>query len=204
VVVTTLANLGANDSLDIIQYGSPGALLNNPFAATSVNGVTVSGTVLNGKGAVGQQAGPGFPNATWNGGFAPGTYLISNQFGGDVAFSFGQGILGFGVSVDDAFSTFTGGSIEAFSDMQASISLGKFALPGRTSRGLIFAGIEDTTADIRAVIVHDNSNYFAFGPISLLEAGPAAASAPEPSALALTAIGFLAVIIFRRFTFARR
>jgi hypothetical protein len=88
--------------------------------------------------------------------------------------------------------------------MQASISLGKFALPGRTSRGVIFAGIEDTTADIRAVIVHDNSNYFAFGPISILESAPAAVTAPEPSAFALAAIGFLAVAIFRRFTFARR
>jgi hypothetical protein len=89
--------------------------------------------------------------------------------------------------------------------LSAQTSLGKFTLLAAPFKTPAFAGIADTTADIRAV-VHDSSNYFAFGPISLLESVPAGvpARAPEPSAFALAAVGILVVTIFGRPALFRR
>lgn len=168
------------------------------FTVTTSNGTVIT-VKESGILAIGNQDGPGCPG--WVGHFAPPcTPIMSNQFGGDVTFTFSAGIKGFGTAMDDAFQNFLGGYIEAFSDTAATSSLGQFSIA--PFAGLVFAGVVSSTPEIRAIVLHDQSSYFAFGTLSVVEQVATPPGAPEPSA-ALLVLGGLALIPVRRWSLRR-
>lgn len=193
VSVSSVGGLGVSSTFDMGLFGAVNSTFLTPHTAS---GLTAGGATVDVLAAtpiavlaISQQA----PTGSWSGHYPDATLILNNQFTGDVSFTFSGGIYGFGASLDDAFGgNFTGGYIQAYSDTARTQSLGQFALSSGT--GLIFAGVLSTNPDILAITLHDNSNYFATGPLSLVESAPT----PEPVSAVLVLAGLSGAVFLRR------
>jgi hypothetical protein len=205
-LVTSLASLGANDTVNWGQLGPVGTSPSNPFTAVSgLGGVTV--TVANlGDGGI-PTATSQLSNASTYG--LPGTLpVLDDQFLGPVTIGFSIPVTGVGFYLADAFGAgpFVSATIQEF---DGNTSLGSFTEPATPGSAILFIGVLDASADVTKIEIStaDNSgdNYFAIDTLNLSDAAPVnqiAPSTPEPSTLILTGVA-LAVVVGRR-GFARR
>jgi len=192
--VDTLADLGANDQVLWATNSVP----NGPqINVTSTNNVMVTLTEA-GTFAEEQQA----PMGAWSGDFPANAYIIDNQWYGPTTIDFSTAVLGFGVYVDNAWSSSPAtATIDAFN---GTTMLGSFQV---TSTGLQFLGVSDPVAEITSVtITSDSSNgkgYYAFGDLNIIDALPvtnipAPSGVPEPASAGLALAGAVLAVVLRR------
>ena len=180
--VASAAALASNDSYDWASLGAA----TNPIHVTSVLGNALTISLASSNAAVVHQ---GFG---YSGSFPVGTYALYNQFNGDYTIAFGTPVMGFGTDLDDAFQGAFDATIEAFA---GTTSLGVFPASTLTAHTLLYLGVSDDVAEITSVKLHESSNYFAIGPLSLIT------TVPEPSddqSFAAAAIGMAGLVSLRR------
>jgi hypothetical protein len=189
--VGSLGALGANDAL---LWSAPGGTVSGTqFSLTSMNGVGVTGQQPSGGYAIIQQA----PMGSWNGDFPANAFIVDNNWGGPSTFTFSTPIQGFGVSLDNAWSTLN--STDTIQVFNGANLLNTFTVNGT---GLLFLGVLDDTAEITSVVVTSNNangnGYFAFSDLSLVDPVRTPAGVPEPATVGLMVAGIGAMLLGRR------
>lgn len=191
--VTSLAALGANDSIDWGQIGTINTTFSTPLFATSTGGINAVVT------SAGNQIRLTEQSNGWAGNFTPGEQLLwTNLIGPDITITFGTPVYGVGAQIQaDFFGAFTA---------EVQLSNGDiFTLPGNsTSNGdgsAIFLGELDGVSDISSIrfdltsAVSNSINDFAIGTL-YLRTGPV--NVPEPLTLSLFGTGFVGATAMRR------
>lgn len=192
VQITSLGALGANDG---VQWNASSVVHLLSFPATSNGGIQLTITEATGGYSLGQQA----PAGGFNGDFPANAYIVDNNWGGPTTYAFTTPITGFGVSLDNAWSTLTStASIQAY---HGNTLLGSFSVivPGST---LAFLGVLDTIADIDSVTVTSDSpngnGYYAFGDLAMVDAAAPTSGVPEPATAAIVLPVIAGLIAWRR------
>lgn len=184
--VTTLAALGANDTVDFSVF-APNTIFTNAFFVHSSGGIGVQTTEPSSAFASLRQA----PVGSWVGNFPSGTAIIYDQGpSGPVTFSFSAPIQGFGLTIDDAFG---GGYTGAITEFNGTTVLGTFT-SSSPQPATMFLGVLDATADITSITIGTTAvgnNSFAFANLSLVDAAsiPLVTSVPEPASIGFVLAG---------------
>lgn len=186
VVVTSQAGQGANDFVRWGQLGTDSTLLGAGFNATSVQGVTVAGT-LTGANSLVSVVCPAVPCSWKSATFSSGDSVIwtsdaGNSGNGPVTLVFGTAITGVGALIQaNAPGQFTA-QIQALNG--ASV-LGTFTVTSDAAGDAVYIGVQDQTApnitsvvfSITACAPVDSSGCTDFAIDTLnLDQGPAVAS----------------------------
>lgn len=179
-----------NDTVDWGQLGAPGTTIPNPFNATSVGGVGVTGSFAGTTGVTAQQG------TNWFGNFAPGDNLVWTNFPGQgpLTLSFNAGLTTVGFQIQsDFYGTFTA-KIDSYN---GNTLLGSFSENGVSNangdNSAIYIGVLDQTGpNINKIVVSisgtsDNGD-FAINKMSLTKGQT---GVPEPGSLLLLASGVL-------------
>jgi hypothetical protein len=196
--VGSRAALGGNDFIDWSQLGPQNTVVGSPSALVSNGGLNASISTSNSTNMQRLDQSSG-----WNGNFAPGDPLIWNQAGqGDLIISFATGVFGVGAQVQaDFFGAFTG-TISAYD--QFNNLLGTFNFNGvsdpNSDNSAVFAGVQDTTADIFKVVFHTSDifggNDCAINQLDLVTGRGVPDTGTTLSLLSLAIIG---ICLMRRF-----
>jgi hypothetical protein len=155
--VASAGLLNANDTLTWAQLGADGTAVPNPSVVTSVAGRTVTLSQATGHGFV-SSAGSGYGPM-----YAPGErlYLTDDGFGNNGApltFVFAQDISGFGVVCDpDYYSSGFAGTISAYDAADNLLGNFAFSVSAQQQYKQVFAGVSDTSPDIRRVVIDGTS-----------------------------------------------
>jgi hypothetical protein len=196
--VTSLAALGATDSVDWGQFGPPFTLLTTPETWTSGGGLTgevgITGSTVGTQNFERVDQGNG-----WAGNFTPGDHLLWNQGGPgqtniDFGILFNAGLaFGGGLQIQaDFFGAFTA-TVTAF-DVNGN-TLGSFSEAGNSNSNgdgsAIFIGLKDTAQEISFLDfnVVDVTSGDSMAIDTLYLAG--GSSVPEPASLLLIGSGLL-------------
>ena len=203
--VSSLGALGANDQTTWSQLGPDSTTIPSPFTATSMGGVTVTGTFQTGSsGLVAVQG------TSWTGGFPAGDSLVwtfdatKNTFGagsGPLQLGFSSNVSAAGVEIQSDEPVQFTAKIEAF---QGATSLGSFSQTSDTASDPVFIGlIDQTNANISSVVISLTSGPSDLGDFAidtLFSRNPA--STPEPATITLlggiSAIGMVGYAWRRR------
>jgi len=147
---------GANDSTSWSGLGSDGTVIPQSFAATSTDGVAISGSFAGNAGLVAVQC-PVAPSCSWTGGFNVGDTLVwtfdnavnVNSGSGPLTLRFGTAVLAGGVTIQADFPGVFTASVEAFN---GSSLLGTEAVVSDSNGDPVFIGVQDTAADITSLV----------------------------------------------------
>ncbi len=178
--VTTLAALGANETIDWSVTHPVGA------QSFTVNNVTISEPSSTFKqliqGAVG-----------WAGNFPTGTYVEYDQEpSGPITFTFASPVQGFGLTLNNDFG---GGFTGTINEYNGATLLASYTSASQPLGTLLFLGVLDPTFDITSVTVDTagigGNHAFAFGNLSVVETP--SANAPEPASSGMFALALLAL-----------
>ena len=198
--VGTITRAGYNDSVDWGQLGACNQSVAPTFNATSVGGLTVTGSEASGHVEEDIQSPPGCSYDGWSGNFAPGANLLwtAQSLGagsGPITLGFSSPVSGAGLQIQpDAIGAFTA-EIDAY---DGATLLGTFLENGvSTENGdnsAIFIGINDLSApDITSVVIGVlGNNNFSVNQLSLLTTPMT--STPEPSSVGMSLLLGLGVI----------
>ena len=197
VQVSTPASLNQNDSVQWFYVS--GTISGTSINTASDASIGVNLTMAGGGFSKIQQA----PAGSWNGDFPANAYIIDNNWGGPVTVTFATPIMGFGVSLDDAWSSLpANGTISAY---HGNTLLGTFNVSGT---GLFYLGFRDTTAEIDSVtFTADSQNgngYFSFGDLQMVIPEGESSPVPEPATAGLAVVSGAAMLLARRLHRPRR
>jgi hypothetical protein len=151
-LVTNQTAQNANDSVSWSQLGGDAHPVANTFGATSVGGLTVSGTLAGASSISGPSSQtavvcpPASGTCSWTGGFTAGDEVLwtadaYNGGNGPVTLTFGQGITGAGALIQsDAPGQFTV-QIQAFN---GSAAIGSFSEISDLNGDPVYIGVNDS------------------------------------------------------------
>jgi hypothetical protein len=155
-VITLWDGTGANDSTSWSGLGSDGTVILQSFAATSTDGVAISGSFAGNAGLVAIQC-PAAPSCSWTGGFNVGDTLVwtfdnavnVNSGSGPLTLGFGKAVLAGGAEIQaDAPGQFTA-QVSAF---DGSNPIGTFTVTSDLAGDPVFIGAKDTAAKITSLV----------------------------------------------------
>jgi hypothetical protein len=146
---------GANDSTSWSALGPDGTVIPHGFAATSTDGVAISGSFAGNSGLVAIQC-PAAPSCSWTGNFAAGDALVwtfdnTNNIGtAPLTLGFGTAVLAGGAEVQaDFLGAFTA-QVEAFG-LSGPLG-GPFTVMSDAAGDPVFIGVQDTSAEITSLV----------------------------------------------------
>ena len=182
--VSSLAGLGATDSIDWGQLGGTFTSVSSGVTVTSTLGQTA--TVTSGGGMERRDEANG-----WGGNFANGEHLLWTAGNGpDITLTFANAVQSVGAQFQaDFYGPFTAELIGSNGAVLGSFALGGNS-DGNNDNSAVFVGLMSTSADIKQVQFHLTSsvgspNDFAIGTVSF-----AGGAVPEPATWALMITGF--------------
>ena len=191
--VSTLAGLGATDSIDWSQLGGEFTTVNSGATVTSALGQTA--TLTSGGSMLRINEGSG-----WGGNFANGEHLLWTAGNGpDITLTFDHAVSAVGAQFQaDFYGPFTAELIGSNGDVLGSFALGGNS-DGNNDNSAVFLGLKSSSADIKQVEFHLTSAYYQPNDFALGTVSFAGGAVPEPTTWALMLAGFgLAGAVLRR------
>ena len=182
--VSSLAGLGATDSIDWGQLGGSYTTVGSGVTVTSTLGehatVTSGGTM--------ERRDEG---SSWGGNFAPGEHLLwTAQNGPDITLTFDHAVSAVGAQFQaDYYGPFTAELIGSNGAVLGSFALGGYS-DGNNDNSAIFLGLKSSSADIKQVEFHLTSAYYQPNDFTIGTVSFAGGAVPEPATWALMIMGF--------------
>ena len=145
---------GANDSTSWSALGPDDTVIPHSFAATSTNGVAISGSFAGNSGLVAIQC-PAAPSCSWTGNFPAGDTLVwtfdntTNIGTGPLTLGLGKAVLAGGVAIQADFQGVFTAKVEAFN---GSSLIGTATAVSDSNSDSVFIGIQDTAAEITSLV----------------------------------------------------
>jgi hypothetical protein len=156
-VLSLWAGTGANDSTSWSALGPDATVIPKSFAATSTDGVAISGSFAGNSGLVAIQC-SATPSCSWTGGFTAGDSLVWT-FNNSINVNTGSGPLTLGLGKGcarrwcaiqaDFLGVFTA-QVEAFG--RSGPLGGPFTVMSDAAGDPVFIGIQDTSAEITSLV----------------------------------------------------